>query len=86
MMCEKLDFGPWHYDAAARAVWLSIPGHSSHAEYYVDLARSHTAEARCDWLAQIAEKTWATPEILGQLVLAFDSLVGMRPGSLTRPD
>jgi len=31
-----------------------------------------------DWIIQVASKTWATPEIIGDLVLALDGIFGLQ--------
>jgi hypothetical protein len=37
---------------------------------------SHTTKEICEWLGQIAEKSWCTPSILGELVMAFNEVNG----------
>lgn len=38
-----------------------------------------TSSAKClDWIAQVAKKTWATPTIIGSLVLALDNLLNLQ--------
>jgi len=49
------------------------------AMYVIPINRCRTSAQKCDWLAQIAEKTWGTPEVLGYLVQALDAVVGLRP-------
>lgn len=43
-------------------------------QYTIPLDRATTDEQQFFWLMQLAEKTWATPEILGNLVRAFKGL------------
>ena len=40
--------------------------------YRVDCDRCATPEAFLDWVYQVEEKIWGTPEILGGLIIAFD--------------
>jgi hypothetical protein len=78
--CEDTvaDFGPWYYDGHAEMLVCEIPDFK--ATYEIDLDRCQTASQKCDWLAQIAEKTWGNRDVLGGLVQAFDTIVGLRPG------
>lgn len=39
--------------------------------YDVDLERCRTSAETLDWIAQVAQKTWATPEVIGSLVEAL---------------
>lgn len=73
-------WGPWWHDQKGKMLVCQIPGFPKHATYEIDLDRCQTAAAKCDWLAQIAEKTWGTLEVLGGLVRAMDEVVGLRPG------
>ncbi|HEY3451909.1 MAG TPA: hypothetical protein VGK67_36460 [Myxococcales bacterium] len=47
--------------------------------YEVDLERCTTSAEMLDWLCQVAEKDWATPDTVGNLVLAFNDL--LRPNA-----
>lgn len=41
--------------------------------YWIDLGRCRDARATLDWIVQVAQKGhWATPEVIGLLVLALD--------------
>ncbi len=45
--------------------------------YDIGLELCRTPTERCRWLEQIASKSWATAEDLGNLVLAFRATVGL---------
>ena len=49
---------------------------SDRSDYCIELNRCHTAIEICSWLGQIAEKNWATKELLGELVMAFTLTTG----------
>lgn len=74
---EPEDWGPWYYDGKLEMLVCKIPGYES--TYEIDLDRCQTSVQKCDWLAQIAEKSWATRDVLGGLVQALYSSVGLRP-------
>ena len=69
-------WGIWKYSKKYNMIWCTIP--ETKAVYEVDLESAKTESQRCDWLAHLAEKTWVTPEHLGNLVLAFEHTIGMR--------
>jgi len=73
-------WGIWKYDPKDR-VLVGTPKDFPGCLYEIDLDRCQTSGQKCDWLAQIAEKTWASPEVLGHLVQALDEVVGLRPGA-----
>ena len=53
------------------------PGDTSDL-YWVDKQRLTTRWELADWLAQLAEKTWATDVILGGFVRAVETHIGLR--------
>lgn len=77
---DWLRYGVWARKPLTDVVWCQIPGFPKGSYYEIDLARAQTSAQKCDWLAQIAEKSWATQEILGALVQMLDATVGLRPG------
>lgn len=55
--------------------WISI--HVTNVyDYQIDFDRSRTCKEVCNWLGQIAEKTWCNTQLLGELVLAFNEING----------
>jgi len=46
--------------------------------YQINLERCATSAQVLDWIAQIAQKTWATPEIVGALVKALDRCLDLQ--------
>ena len=79
--CEDMppDWGPWFKDLGLRALVCKVPGFPKGTEYVIGLEQCRTPAQKFDWLAQIAEKAWATREVLGGLVQALDETVGLRP-------
>ena len=78
--CEDLialDWGPWV--EIPGYLECQIPGMRKGLTYEIDLERCITSAQKCDWLAQIAEKSWADRDVLGGLVKALDAIVGLRP-------
>ncbi len=66
-------WGKWAYNKDT----LTIVYHSGEKwEYEVDLERCKTTSDILDWIVQIAQKAWATPEDIGNLVRALDELSG----------
>ena len=78
-LLDQRTWGPWRVDTKRQLIWCQIPGFPKSAEYQIDLATCKTSAEKCDWLAQIAEKSWATREVLGALVQVMDTVVGLRP-------
>lgn len=62
-------YGRWKYNRENLTLVHTKSG------YEIDLEQCRNSESVLDWICQIAHKTWATPEDLGQLVLAFDHLL-----------
>ncbi len=64
-------WGKWVYKKDT----LEIVYHSEEKwEYGVDLERCRNSSDILDWIIQIAQKSWATPEDIGNLVRALDEL------------
>jgi len=77
---EKCVWGSWKYNKRHHMLVGTLgSNYPAGATYEIALSRCHTSAQKCDWLAQVAEKTWATSEILGDLVRALDATVGLRP-------
>ena len=62
-------WGPWEYVARNCTLW------NADNDYEIDLERIHTSAQCLDWICQIGWKVWATPEITGHLVHAFNDLI-----------
>ena len=72
-------WGPWQLDRKANVLLGDTGFNGRYSKYEIDLDRCQTLAQKCDWLAHIAEKSWATPAVLGYLVRALDETVGLRP-------
>ena len=79
-IANPTSWGNWKYNHKHQTIigelGLDFP---KGAMYVIPINRCRTSAQKCDWLAQIAEKTWGTPEVLGYLVQALDAVVGLRP-------
>lgn len=71
-MKRKSNWGRWRYDQRRRV--LDLYDKKLH-QYEVDLDTCTTSAAVLDWIMQIAGKTWADAELLGDLVAAFNDLL-----------
>ena len=47
-------------------------------DYYIELERCTSAAQILDWIAQVASKRWATPEIIGKLVIELNWLLHLQ--------
>lgn len=60
----------WKYDEESNTLTHETEG------YEVDLESASQSSAEAlDWIAQVAEKSWATPSILGGLVRAMNRII-----------
>lgn len=71
---EAGPWGPWRLDRVAVSLVLEIDGT---LVYDIDLEHVFTSQAVTSWLAQLAEKDWASLEVLGGLVRAFDAVLDL---------
>lgn len=69
-------WGPWKFEQATRR--LALYGEGDRWRYEIDLERCKTAVEILDWLAQVAGKSWATPDMLGWLLLALNELLSLQ--------
>jgi hypothetical protein len=65
----------WKYDEKVKTLTHVVEG------YEVDLNRCQNSPEALDWIAQVAGKSWATPAVIGGLVLALDEVLNLQ-GSL----
>jgi len=78
----KLEWGPWTYNSRALTLDITVgPGYI----YDVDLEQMGDADAIHRWIAHIAPKKWATTDVVGGLVLAIYSCIGLA-GTVHRGD
>jgi hypothetical protein len=63
--------GHWKYEVSSNT--LAYFDATGKEWYWVDFDRCRDARATLDWIVQVAQKGhWATPEVIGLLVLALD--------------
>jgi hypothetical protein len=63
----SLTWGPWR-----------LSGHrliDTEHHYAIDLTSCTSSAEVLDWLCQIADKSWATPELLGHLTQAINTIL-----------
>lgn len=63
----------WWFDAKNKCIVTT-----DKREYWIALDRCGTQGDVCDWLAQIVEKAWGTPEVVGELVAEFHDRLDLR--------
>lgn len=71
VLAGEVRWGPWRYDKDAAFL---IREHDGGERYEVDLRRCVGAGSILDWIAQVGNKSDATAEVVGNLVLALDEL------------
>jgi hypothetical protein len=64
-----LQWGMWRYNRNRRTLFYG------RGEYEVDLDRCRTSGEVLDWIIQLNQKSWTTPEDIGHLVEALDVLL-----------
>jgi len=52
--------------------------------YNVDLGRCKTSAQVLDWVIQVSKKNWATPELIGMLVVALDKELDLQANLCSR--
>jgi hypothetical protein len=67
------DYGHWHLDRDAQTLTLSADSPARY-EYVINLAELNTSGEMLDLIMQVANKTWATAEMLGTLVEALNDI------------
>jgi hypothetical protein len=69
---RRTSWGCWRYVAGN----LTLEARDERGYFYdVDLDRCRTSAEVCDWIFQVAGKTWATKTILADLIHALDDLL-----------
>ena len=72
---ELLSNNVWEYDQDNKIITHLIEGR---VPYEIPFDQMTDSAAVLDWIAQVAEKTWATPRIVGDMVLLLDAVLGLR--------
>ena len=68
----------WTYEPDAFLLTYPIHGDPDGPCYEVALDAMPDAAAVLDWIAQVSQKTWATPRIVGDLVLLLDAVLDLQ--------
>jgi hypothetical protein len=66
---DGLSWGPWRYDAQRLTLEYG------QERYEIDLEECDTAAEILDWICQVSQKSWCSPEDTGHLVDAFIALL-----------
>lgn len=72
-LTKTLRWGPWVYDPSNNQLVLYYGRGDS--LYWIDLDHCRTSSEVLDWIMQVQHKVFATPEVVGQLVRALDTLL-----------
>ena len=75
MKFKPRNSGMWELDKEALVLTLHYLG-APH--YEVALRRCSTSAEILDWIAQVSAKSWATPEIIGELVLTLNDFLKLQ--------
>jgi hypothetical protein len=65
------DFGTWRLKRRTMVLVTTEPGY----EYEVDLEECTTPAQTLDWIMQVAGKPWGTPQVVGDLALAINTVM-----------
>ncbi len=68
---EALHDNCWEYDSEQ----LIVRYRDEAMNYEIELEHIDTSAAALDWIAQISQKTWETPEVVGDLVRLLDAIL-----------
>jgi len=75
VLAGEVPWGPWRYDKPrAVLIWEQEGRH----RYEVDLERCTDSATLLDWIAQVAEKSDASPEVVGNLVIGLNELFSLQ--------
>lgn len=66
-------WGEWTYDYSSKCLCFRIRGDSE--DYYIPLGKINKSSQILDWIFQLNAKTWATPEVMKDLLEALDFLL-----------
>jgi hypothetical protein len=75
MAAFETKFGRWTFNTTTAALESEIaPG--TQVTYQIPLEDMQNSAAILDWIYQVAEKTWASPADIGDLVHALEYIFG----------
>jgi hypothetical protein len=72
-------WGHWAFDAKSRSLTITTVNQFNVAipQYTIPLDSMNDSASVLDWIAQLNEKTWVSPEDIGNLVKAIDDIFGL---------
>jgi len=73
-------WGNWRFDLRHKLLIISKTLGDGPIQdiYEVDLDECNSSAQILDWIAQVSDKTWASREDIGYLVMALDDLLGLQ--------
>jgi len=66
-------WGNWKLDRARRAIYYDGPH-----DFWFPLAQVNNSTEVLDWVVQLHERSWTTPEDIGNLVAALDDIFDLQ--------
>jgi hypothetical protein len=66
-------WGKWKLDRDRRAIYYDGPH-----DYWFSLGQMNNSAEVLDWIVELHEKSWATPEDIGNLVAALDDIFDLQ--------
>ena len=75
---ELLSNNVWDYDPDNMVMTHLIGGRQGGTPYEIPFDKMSDSAAVLDWIAQVAQKTWATPRIVGDMVLLLDAVLDLQ--------
>ena len=85
---QLLSNNAWDYDPDNLVVTHLVGGRPGGTPYEIPLDKMPDSAAVLDLIAQVAQKEWVTPRIVGDLVLLLDAVLGLQGnycGGASRP-
>lgn len=73
-------WGPWQLDRDICVLYAEEVPTAGRVDYEVDLDECTTPARVLDWIAQVAEKSWADAETVVGLVYALNDVLGFQSG------
>ena len=73
-MIDSRQIGDWTYRSEINSLTYDV---TEHYEYVIPLDEVYNATDILNWIAQVNDKTWATPQVVGELVEAFRVVRGV---------
>ena len=76
-LTEALEGNVWRVQEGRFLAYCGAP-YDEELPYDIDLSALTTSAQILDWIAQVSRKTWATPQIVGDMVRLLDAILGLQ--------